>query len=72
MLENSRTGVKIGMMHMPYRKKPCLVVDTTGGRSKYQNDPCVCKYASFNSELAASEFMMILAEFVNAKEVGEL
>lgn len=68
MLENKATGVRIGVMDLQYRKKPCLVVDTTRGQTKYQMDPCITKYASFNNDLAASEFMMILAEFVGAKE----
>lgn len=68
VLENMKTGVRIGAADLPGRKKPCLIVDTTKGRSKYQHDPCITKYASFNNELSASEFMMILAEFMGVKE----
>ena len=68
MLENKLTGVKIGVMDMPGRKKPCLVVNTSGGDAKYQSGNCIVKYASFNNDLSASTFMMILAEFVGAGE----
>jgi len=68
ILENSQTGVRIGAMYLPGRKKPCLVVDTTRGRTKHQHNPCITKYASFNNDFAASEFMMILAEFMGVKE----
>lgn len=59
-LVNRLTGIKIGSMNMsPARKKPCLVVD---------DGKCVTKYASFNNETAALEFMEILAEFVDAEK----
>ena len=68
ILTNKKTGVNIGVMDMPGRKKPCLVVDTTKGRTKYYPDPGIRKYASFDNDLAASEFMMILSEFVGAED----
>ena len=68
ILKNSITGVRIGAMDLPGLKKPCLVVDTTKGTTKYQHTNCIAKYASFNNDLAASEFMMILAEFVGAND----
>ena len=59
-LVNKLTGIKIGSMDMsPARKKPCLVVND--GKS-------ITKYASFNNEMAALEFMEILADFVSAEK----
>lgn len=59
MLENKITGVRIGVMDMPYRKKSCLVVQE-GNR--------VTKYASFNNDLSAVDFMEILARFMGVSD----
>jgi len=65
LLINKLSGVKIGVWDMsPARKRPCLVV---------VKDNCVTKYALFNNDFAAVEFMNILADFVEAErvEVGQ-
>lgn len=57
-LVNNQTGVKIGVMDMsPARKKPCLVV-IRGNKA--------IKYASFNNDMAADEFLDILTGFIGA------
>ena len=55
ILENKQSGIRIGVYNMPYRIKPCLCV---------QDGNRLTKYATFNNDLAAHEFMKILAEFV--------
>lgn len=69
VLKNTRTGVQIGVAHLPNRKKPCLVVDTSEGWTQHQKAPCVKKYASFDNVFAAEQFMQILAEFVDAVDM---
>ena len=50
--------ILIGMMHLPGRTKPCLVI---------QKGNAITKYASFNNEQASEEFMFALADFVDAE-----
>ena len=69
ILKNTRTGVQIGVANLPNRKKPCLVVDTSQGCTRFQKEPCIIKYASFNNVFAAEQFMRILAEFVDAVDM---
>ena len=59
VLENKLTGVKIGVYKMPGRKKPCLGI---------KEGSSLTKYATFNNEFAADEFMEKLAEFTNARD----
>ena len=57
-------GVKICVMHFPYRKKPCLAVEI---------DNCLYKIASFNSEETADWFLEIVEEmFRNRKWKNEV
>lgn len=51
-------SVKIGVYEMPYRKKPCLCVET---------DTEVVKYATFNNQEAAETFLAILLDFMNGR-----
>lgn len=53
-------NLTIGVHTMPQRKKPCLVV-MKGNE--------VVKYASFNNDYAAKEFMDIFAQFLG---IGEM
>lgn len=55
ILENKQSGIRIGVYDMPYRTKPCLCV---------QDGNRLTKYATFNNDLAANDFMEILAEFM--------
>ena len=48
---------EIGVGYMPPRKKPCLIVKCGNTETKY---------ASFNDEYSAREFMNIFASFVGA------
>lgn len=47
-----------GMMGMPYRKKPCLVI---------KEGNVYTKVASFNDEQSAEVFMDFVADFFNVK-----
>ncbi len=58
ILENNITGIRIGVYTLPQRTKPCLCVEKGN---------CLTKYATFNNDLAANDFMEILAEFVGAR-----
>lgn len=58
MLVNNRTGMKIGVQNLPGLSRPCLVV---------QDNAQIVKYASFNNDFMADEFMQILADFVGAE-----
>ena len=60
ILTNTKTGVSIGVYDMPYRKKPCLAI---------REGNVLTKYASFNNELAAVEFMEKLSDFIGVKRV---
>lgn len=60
MIGYEKGEVFIGVSNMPYRKKPCLVV---------QQGNCVIKYATFNNEYAAKEFMDIFAGFIGAVRI---
>ena len=62
-IKDNNTGKVIGVSHMPYRKKLCLTVD---------DGNVLIKYATFNNEESAEEFMRILAEFMGIEnEVSE-
>lgn len=50
-----RNGIRIGVMHFPHRKKPCLYVYIEG-------ENCYYKVASFNSEETADWFLEICEE----------
>lgn len=50
--------ISIGISTMPYRKKLCLVVEEGN---------CCTKYATFNNDEAATEFMGIFADFIGAE-----
>lgn len=50
-----RNGIRIGVMHFPYRKKPCLYV-------YIKDENCYYKVASFNSEETADWFIEICEE----------
>lgn len=50
----------IGVSTMPYRKKLCLVVEKGN---------TLTKYATFNNEEAAYEFMDIFADFIGAERI---
>lgn len=50
----------IGVTDMPYRKKPCLVV---------QEGNTLTKYASFNNEESAYEFMDLFCEFMGVERI---
>ena len=52
--------ISIGVSTMPYRKKLCLVVERGN---------TLTKYATFNNEEAAYEFMDIFAEFIGAEKI---
>lgn len=60
MLGYSRNGITICMGKMIGLKKPCLYI---------VEGNCFIKYASFNNEECAREFMEILAEFIGIKEI---
>lgn len=51
-----RDGIRIGVMHFPYRKKPCLYVYV-------EDENCHYKVASFNSEETADWFIEICEKF---------
>lgn len=50
----------IGISTMPYRKKLCLVVGEGN---------CLTKYATFNNDYSAHEFMDIFADFIGAERI---
>ena len=50
---------RICILHIPYRKKPCLAV---------QIDNCITKVASFNSEETADWFIEIIEEMFGEVE----
>ena len=50
--------ISIGIAHLPQRTKPCLVV---------QRGNVMTKYASFNNDYSAQEFMNIFAGFIGAE-----
>ena len=52
--------ITIGVSTMPNRKKLCLVVS---------NGYCITKYATFQNEEAAYEFMDIFARFLGAERI---
>lgn len=62
ILTNKKTGVSIGVYYMPYRKKPCLAI---------REGSVLTKYASFNNDFAAFEFMQKLSDFVGVKNNEE-
>ena len=51
-----RNGIEVCVEHFPYRKKPCLGV-------YIENENCLYKVASFNSEETADWFLEIMEEF---------
>ena len=57
-VNNERKGITIGVDRMPYRKKLCLVIEEGNTETKY---------ATFNNEEAAKEFMMKFAYMVDLK-----
>ena len=61
MVGYSKNGITIGMGKMPGLKKPCLYIIKGN---------CFIKYASFNNEECAREFMDILAEFIGIKKIN--
>ena len=57
-----KNGVEVGAMNFPDRKKPMLCI---------KNGERICGYGSFTSESHARDFMHLLAQLVQAKEVVE-
>lgn len=55
-IRNDKLDMTIGVDVMPYRKKLCLVI---------QEGNCETKYATFNNDESAKEFMEKLAHMVN-------
>ena len=53
----------IGVACMPYRKKPCLVV---------QEGNELTKYASFNNDESAYEFMDLFCDFMGVERIDWL
>lgn len=60
ILTNTSTDVSIGVYDMPYRKKPCLAI---------REGNVLTKYASFNNDLAATEFMEKLRNFIGVEDM---
>lgn len=54
-IENSKLDMTIGIDYMPYRKKLCLVV---------QEGNVETKYATFNNDESAREFMLKLKKLL--------
>lgn len=52
-----RHGISITVQHMRYRKKPCLAI-------RIDDENCLYKVASFNSEETAQWFLDIFKEFM--------
>ena len=48
-------GAEVGVMHFPYRKKPCLYV-------RFPEENAYYKVASFNSEEIADWFIEVLED----------
>ena len=61
-ITNRRDGRKltIGISPMPYRKKLCLVVEEGN---------TLTKYATFNNEEAAYDFMDIFCDFMGVERI---
>lgn len=60
---SKRTGdrkLTIGVSDMPYRKKLCLVVEEGN---------MLTKYATFNNEEAAYQFMDLFADFMGVERI---
>ena len=53
--ESANENILIGVSYLPRRKKPCLII---------RKGNTITKYASFNDDQAAKEFMDILANFM--------
>ena len=53
-------NITIGVSTMPYRKKLCLVVEEGNA---------LTKYATFNNEYSAYEFMDIFADFIGVERI---
>lgn len=54
-----KSGVEVGAMNFPDRKKPMLCI---------KNGERICGYGSFKSEAHARDFMHLLAQLVQAKD----
>ena len=61
VIKNEKTGVSIAATHMPFRKKMCLTIIEGNTETKY---------ATFNNDEAAEEFMKKLVEFVCGLKKG--
>ena len=57
---NGDRKLTIGVSTMPYRKKLCLVVEEGN---------TITKYATFNNEEAAYEFMDLFADFTGVERI---
>ena len=57
---NGYRKMTIGVSTMPYRKKLCLVVEEGN---------TLTKYATFNNEEAAYEFMDLFADFIGVERI---
>lgn len=57
---NGCRKMTIGVSTMPYRKKLCLVVEEGN---------TLTKYATFNNEEAAYEFMDLFADFIGVERI---
>jgi hypothetical protein len=60
---SKRTGgrkLTIGVSTMPYRKKPCLVVEEGN---------TLTKYATFNNDESAYEFMDLFCDFMGVERI---
>ena len=57
---NGYRNMTIGVSTMPYRKKLCLVVEEGN---------TLTKYATFNNEEAAYEFMDLFADFIGVERI---
>lgn len=70
MVGFAKGDIAIGVEYMPYRQKPCLVI---------KEGNAITKYASFNNEESAREFMDLMAyivgfekfDWVNDDEIPE-
>ena len=59
-IRNDKEDITIGIDRMPYRKKLCLVVEHGNTETKY---------ATFNNDEAAQEFMRIFAKLA---QIGDI
>ena len=57
---NGYRKMTIGVSTMPHKKKPCLVVEEGN---------TITKYATFNNEEAAYEFMDLFADFIGVERI---